>query len=258
MNLELSGTSALIAGASRGIGLSIARAFLREGARVAITGRDRTSLDAAVRMLVDDAGDGRVFAIQADMTEPAQIRVAVEQTRSALGGPTSVVANVGSGVAPRGWNLTMDDWLDVLRVNLLGAMALATESLPALIEAGGGSMTMVSSIAGREAISAPIPYSAAKSALETAVKSLARSVGEHKVRVNAVAPGNILFEGGMWDRRRSEQPEEVGRYIDVEVPLRRFGCPEEIADAVVFLSSKRASFITGASLVVDGGQTRGF
>lgn len=259
MNLELTGTSALIAGASRGIGLSIARAFLREGARVAITGRKRDSLDAAVHLLTTEApGRDRVFAIQGDMTDSSHVRVALEQTRSALGAPTSVVANIGSGAGPRGWSVTMDEWLSVLRLNLLGAMALATESLPALIEAGGGSITMVSSIAAREAINAPIAYCAAKSALEAAVKSLARLVAEHKVRVNAVAPGNVLFEGGTWDRRRLEHPEEVGRYIDAEVPLKRFGCPEEIADAVMFLASKRASFITGTSLVVDGGQTRGF
>jgi len=109
---------------------------------------------------------------------------------------------------------------------------------------------------GLESTSAPLPYSAAKAALVNYGKNLARQVGPSNVRVNCVAPGNILFPGGSWDRHLSERRDEVLHLINVEVPLQRFGRPEEIADLIVFLSSDRAAFITGACIVADGGQTR--
>jgi len=167
-----------------------------------------------------------------------------------------VVANVGSGTAPSGWDLSPDDWQAALTANLLGSMALARKAMSRLIARGGGNITFVSSIAGVEAINAPIGYSAAKAAVLSAMKSLSRLVGPQGVRVNAVAPGNVLFPGGSWERKLMEREDFFKEYIRTEVPLQRFGRPEEIADAVVFLASERASFITGACLVVDGGQTR--
>ena len=103
---------------------------------------------------------------------------------------------------------------------------------------------------------APLPYSAAKAALINLSKNLARQAGPHNVRVNCVAPGNILFPGGSWEKHLEARAEEVHRFIQTEVPLRRFGRPEEIADAIAFLCSDRSSFITGACIVADGGQTR--
>jgi len=140
----------------------------------------------------------------------------------------------------------------------LGSMALASTVLPHLIARGAGSLTFTSSIVGCEAINAPITYSATKAAVQGAMKSLSRLVGPQGVRVNAVAPGNVLFPGGSWERKLAERREFFEQYIQSEVPLQRFGRPEEIANAVVFLASERASFITGACLVVDGGQTRSF
>jgi 3-oxoacyl-[acyl-carrier protein] reductase len=108
-----------------------------------------------------------------------------------------------------------------------------------------------------ESTPAPLPYSAAKAALINYAKNVSRLVGTNQVRVNCVAPGNILFPGGSWERHIEQRHDEVMNYIRTEVPLGRFGTPEEIADLVVFLSSDRASFITGACVIADGGQTRG-
>ena len=116
---------------------------------------------------------------------------------------------------------------------------------------------MVASIAGLESSSAPLPYSAAKAALLNYGKNLARQLGPFNVRVNSVAPGNILFPGGSWERHLAERRDEVLKLIEAEVPLRRFGRPDEIADLIVYLSSERAAFITGSCIIADGGQTRG-
>lgn len=149
----------------------------------------------------------------------------------------------------------LDDWQSTLNMNLLGGMALASAALPYLVPQGG-SLTFMSSIVGCEAVSAPVTYSAAKAATLSAMKSLSRLVAAHGVRVNAVAPGNVLFPGGSWERKLAERREFFDQYVQAEVPMQRFGRAEEIADSVVFLASERASFITGACLVVDGGQTR--
>ena len=258
MDLGLHDKVAFIAGSSRGIGLAIARAFLREGAKVIITGRNAESLEKASALLAAEAEAQRVFSIRGDMTDPTDIRRALDETVATFGGIDAVVANVGSGIARGGWDLSLDDWQSALSINLLGSMALASAALPHLIARGGGSLTFISSIVGCEAINAPVTYSAAKAAVQSAMKSLSHLVGSHGVRVNAVAPGNVLFPGGTWERKSAERREFFEQYIQSEVPLQRFGRPEEIADAVVFLASERASFITGACLVVDGGQTRSF
>ncbi|HIA13686.1 MAG TPA: SDR family oxidoreductase [Nitrospirales bacterium] len=256
MDLGLRDNVVFIAGSSRGIGQAIAHAFLKEQAKVVITGRNKGSLEEARNLLGEEASENQVLTVHGDMTDPIDIQRALEETISLFGNIDAVVANVGSGSARGGWELTSDDWWSVLNTNLLGSMLLATAAFPHLISRGGGSLTFMSSIAGCEAIDAPVTYSAAKAAVQNAMKSLARLLGPDHVRVNAVAPGNVVFPGGSWERKLAEQPGFFEQYIQSEVPLQRFGCPEEIADAVVFLASKRASFITGACLVVDGGQTK--
>jgi 3-oxoacyl-[acyl-carrier protein] reductase len=258
MKLELRDQVAFIAGSSRGIGLAMARAFLKEGARVGISGRDPGSLEEARAWLAAEAGADQVIAVCGDLTREADLDQALNRVEETFGGLDAVVANVGSGTARPGWDLGLDDWQAALDLNLLGSMALASKVMPRLIARGGGSITFVSSIAGVEAISAPLGYSAAKAALLSAMKGLSRLAGPQGVRVNAVAPGNVLFPGGSWERKLKERRDFFEAYIRTEVPLQRCARPEEIADAVVFLASERASFITGACLVVDGGQTRSF
>jgi 3-oxoacyl-[acyl-carrier protein] reductase len=258
MDLELQDKVVFVAGSSRGIGLAIARTFLREGSKVVITGRSAESLDDARKLLKTESKAERILVIQGDMTKGKEIQHALDETVSVFGEIDGAVANIGSGVARGGWELDLEDWQSVLDTNLLGSMALASAVLTPLANRGGGTLTFVSSIVANEAVNAPITYSAAKAAVQNAMKNFSRLVGVQGVRVNAVAPGNVLFPGGSWEQKLAERPEFFEQYIQAEVPLQRFGNPEEIADAVVFLASARASFITGACLVVDGGQTRSF
>lgn len=258
MDLGLSGKTALVCGSSRGIGLAIARAFLREGGNAILTGRDASALDEAKAAVASESGAERVLSVQADLTDPADIQRTLDTGTAAFGGLDVVVANVGSGTARAGWELDLEDWESALKFNLSGGMVLAGAALTRLVARGSGSLIFISSIAGYEAIDAPVAYSAAKAAVLSAMKNLSRLVAPKGVRVNAVAPGNIYFPGGSWERKLNERRDFFEQYIQSEVPLKRFGRPEEIADAVVFLASERASFITGSCLVVDGGQTRSF
>lgn len=253
MDLELVGRRVLVSGASRGIGLGIAQAFAREGARLALVARGMESLSAAAASLPTK---DNVALISADMTAEDQIRTAVRDAETQLGALDVVVANVGSGSAVSGYDVPREEWERVMTLNFFGAASLASAVAPSLAAKGGGCIIFVSSIAGLESVQAPAPYAAAKAALRGLIRSYARSLGPRDVRVNAVAPGNIVFPGGGWELKRNEDRAAVETMLEREVALRRFGTPAEIGDAVAFLASPRAAFITGATIIVDGGQTR--
>jgi 3-oxoacyl-[acyl-carrier protein] reductase len=253
MDLALRGQTALVSGASRGIGLGIAQAFAAEGVRMALAARGAEAFGKAAASL--GAADTPV-TIAADMTDETEIRRAFARAEDALGGLDIVVANVGSGASVAGHEVTRAEWERVMTLNFFGAASLASVAAQHLGARGKGSLIFVSSIAGLEAVGAPAPYAAAKAALQGLVKSYARTLGPIGVRVNAVAPGNIWFDGGVWDGRLKADRAGVEAMLAREVPLRRLGAPREVADVVAFLASDRASFITGATIVVDGGQTR--
>lgn len=256
--MGLEGKTAFVSGGSRGIGLAIARAFLAEDTSVTITGRDATSLAEARAALARDFPKGGIAAIAADMGDESAIARALDQAEKELGPIHAAVANAGTGKSVSGHALTRTDWVASLDANLLTGVLLASAVLPRLIARKAGSLTFISSIAGLEALGAPIPYAAAKAGLEAAMRSYARLAGPQGVRVNAVAPGNVLFPGGTWEKNIIEQNDSVKAMIRAQVPLARFASAAEIADMVVFLASERASFVTGATMVVDGGQTRSF
>lgn len=257
MDLGLTGKRVLVTGSSRGIGVAIARAFLTEGSAVVVTGRTEANLVDATNGLRETFGAERVHAVRADLAgSETEIAGCVDRAAELLGGLDVLVANVGGGSGPRGLEATGRDWEALLALNLVGT-GLACRHAVRRLAAGGGSIILIASIAGIEALGAPLPYSAAKAGIIALGKSLARELAPQRIRVNTVSPGNVLHEGGSWKQRLERDAESVTRYVETEVAMRRFGTPEEVAHAVLFLASERAaSFITGANVVVDGGQTR--
>lgn len=248
MKLELDGKTALVSGASRGIGLAIAQALHAEGCRLALVARGQKGLEAAAE------GLGKASTHPCDVTDAAAANAAVAEIARQTGGLDILVCNAGSGASVPPGSETEAEWRRVLDVNLFSALNMIAAARPHMRK--GGAIVCISSIAGLAALGAPVAYSGAKAALNAAVKSLARPLAAEGLRINAIAPGNILFPGGTWDRKLAEDRPGVEAMLAREVALGRLGTPEEIAALAIFLASPQASFITGTILVADGGQLR--
>lgn len=256
MQLKLENKVALISGSSRGIGRAIAEAFLAEGACVVVTGRAQKDLD---NFLADNSqSKDKILTFCGDLTQDTVITQVVEKTLESFGAIDCLVPNIGRGAVRFGWEAEVKDWEEAYNINLWGAVKLARQVLPKMRAGGGGSIVFVAALAGLEAVDAPLTYSTAKAALIAYSKNLSREVARFNVRVNCVAPGNILFPGGRWEEKLGEDRDKFTKYVEDNVAMKRFGRPEEIAAFVVFMSSDRASFLTGECICIDGGQKRGF
>jgi 3-oxoacyl-[acyl-carrier protein] reductase len=253
VELGLKGKKVIIAGGSRGIGLAIAEAFLKEGALVAIIARDSIQVNESASLLRNSYGNERVLAFSMDCADPDSWMKITPLLISLWGTIHICIANAGNGKGTQDPLPESHQFKESWRTNFSTAEETARATLPLLLKSQG-CLLFISSIAGIEAIGAPTDYSVSKSALIALTKQMGRRLAP-AVRVNCLAPGNIYFPGGTWDNKLKQDPERVQAIIKTSVPMNRFGEPHEIADMAVFLCSERAGFITGACFVIDGGQT---
>lgn len=257
MNLDLDGKVIFVAGASRGIGLGIAETLLSEGARVAMSARGAEKLAEAHKALGARFGSDRVWSAAGDLTQTADIERIVSACEADFGPLAGAVANVGLSPSPLGFDIADDVWEAGLDQNLNSGFRFARAALNRMAARKSGALVFVSSIAGIDTMGSPLVYGATKAAMNHMAKALSRMAGETGVRVNTIAPGNIIFPGGSWEANSTgPRAEAWARWLKREVPLARYGTPDEIGAVAAFLLSARASFVNGATVVVDGGQTR--
>ena len=254
MDLELGGKAALISGSSKGIGYHIARGLAAEGCHVVLNGRDEETL-AQARAGIEVLGGGRVATCLGDVTEPGTAQAFVETALAAFGRIDVLVNNVGGSTPKLLVEDTDEDWETAFSFNLFHAVRLARLCIPVMTQVGGGAILNIASIAGRESGSA-MTYNASKAALISFSKALAQQTAKDNIRVNSLAPGSIFFPGGVWDRRKAASPDGLQGFVEANMPLGRFGTPEEIANVAVFMVSPRASLVHGACWNVDGCQSR--
>ena len=250
MDLDLTGKVAIVTGSSRGLGFACARALVDEGCRVTICARGPERLQEAARELGKNA-----LPIAADVSQPDGVERVVKGTVEAFGGLDILVNNVGLARGSTIVDTSDAEWMEALDQTLLPAVRASRLAVPHLRRRGAGAIVMIASIWGRES-GGRMTYNAVKAAEISLAKSMAQQLAPDNIRVNSVAPGSILFPGGSWARRQQEDPTGIAEFIRRELPFGRFGRPEEVGAVVAFLVSPRASWISGASVSVDGCQSR--
>ena len=251
MDLDLAGRRAVVAGASRGIGLEIARTLSGHGVSLAICARRAEGLEQARKEL---EGDSAVFARPTDLSDAADTKAFVEQALAALGG-LDIYIHCASGFS----DPSEGGWSKTFEIDVLAALRGLEIALPALQASGTGSIVLIGSTASLQWFArpgaAPNTYGAAKAAQRVLVNDLAQMWGRYGIRANAVSPGSVLVEGGTWGRLRDEQPEQYNLLLK-QFPARRLVMPDEVARVVAFIASPAASGINGTHIVVDGAQNK--
>jgi NAD(P)-dependent dehydrogenase (short-subunit alcohol dehydrogenase family) len=247
----LEGKVAVVLGASRGIGASVARAFAAAGAAVAVAARDVAGLERLVAELTHTGAEA--VAVPTDVTDPSAVSRLVERVVSTFGRLDVACNNAaGGGHRPTALaDVAVDDFDSAYAVNLRGVFVAMKHEIPAMIAGGGGAIVNMSSTAGIQAVSGLAAYVSTKHGLEGLTKVAALDYAASGVRVNSIAPGPILTDN------LQRAGAEAQRLAAQAMPMRRIGRPEEVAAAAVWLCSEAADFITGTTLVVDGGKLAG-
>lgn len=252
MDLGLAGRVAIVTGASRGIGRAIAVSLAAEGVRLVLNARGTEALEVFAAEL--NGRGTEVEIVPADISTPEGATEVFGAAIRRFGRVDIVVNNVGGGGAS---SVMADEreWADAVDLQLWPALRLTRLAVPGMRERQRGVIIMIASIYGRES-GGRSGYQVAKSAEISLADALARELAADNIRVLSIAPGSIMFEGGTWWRRQRADPQAIARFVEQDMPLGRFGRPEEVADVVSFLCSDRAGLMTGACIPVDGAQGR--
>ena len=248
MDLSLQGKNAVVTGGTRGIGRAIAEGLADEGCNVGVCARNGDEVAATVAAL--KAKGVAAFGAAVDVADGVALRHWVADMETSLGGLDIYVSNVSA----QGGTMDEDCWRRSFDVDTMGAVIGIEAALPHLEKSEAGAVVMIITTGALQVFPPRKPYAVVKAANLAYMKYLSYDCAPNGVRVNAVSPGSIFFVGGVWDRRRVNEPEKYQRMIALN-PTGRMGRPEEVANAVVFLASPAASFITGTNLVVDGTST---
>lgn len=249
MDLGLQGKKAIVTGGSRGIGRAIAELLADEGCAVAICARGKAGVDEAVAALA--AKRVGAYGGTVDVADTAALRLWVAEAAGLLGGIDVFVANV-SALAQA---MDDDSWRRSFDIDVMGTIAGIEAALPFLEQSSAGAIVAIGTTGAIEIAGAPRPYASVKAALVPYVKALARNLAPKEVRANLVSPGNVYFKGGVWNTVETNSPDIFQTMVGRN-PMGRMGTPQEVANAVVFLASPRASFITGTNLIIDGALTQ--
>ena len=253
MDLGLKGKVVMITGASKGLGRAMAQAFAAEGARLSICARGAIELTAAEKEL--RAAGAEVLAQALDATDTGATKRWVAETTERFGGVDVLINNAGGANPQPLTALDEKAWQAAFDQNFFSAVALTRFCAEEMKKRGGGAIINISSIYGREA-GGPVSYNASKAALISLSKMAARELGPHNIRVNTIAPGSIIYPGGVWEMIFKQNAAFEKDFVAHEFPCGRLGRPDEVAYAALMLASPHASWINGACVPVDGAQGR--
>ncbi len=252
--MDLKGKVALITGGGRGLGTAITKRFVKEGAKVCISGRKRETLESFAKTFPK----GSVAVCPGDVSRDEDARRMVEETVRIFGRLDILVNNAAHDVKARVADLAPSDWRDVIETNLTGPFLLMHFAIPVMMKAGGGSIINIASLGGTRCLPACPAYNTSKAGLIMLSQQAALDYGPYKIRVNAVCPGGIdteLLDEMILPMAKALKTNKQGAldYFTKHVPLRRVSKPEEITGLCVYLASDESSFMTGAALLIDGG-----
>lgn len=249
MNLDLKGKNVLITGSSRGIGLGLAKQFSEEGCNIVLNGRAENGQLAVAKI----AGSHYVAG---DVSTEVGAKWVVNEAVKILGSLDVVICNVGSGRSVEPGQESLAAWHKAFSLNFFTTTCIV-EAATCHLEKSSGVVICISSICGCEVVpGAPVTYSVAKAALNAYIRGISRPLGLKGIRICGLAPGNVLFDGSVWERKILEDPIAVSEMLVQNVALKALGNPEQIAYLATFLASSKSNFTTGSVWVIDGGQTR--
>ena len=248
--MNLNGKVAMITGASSGIGYGITKKLSSKGCKVLMVSKTKKKLEKSANEIPNS------IPLIADVTSIKHLKKLKKMLRTHTDNIDILVCNVGSGSSAAPGKEKISDWHKMLDINLFSSINVISE-FKDLISKKGGSIVCISSICGIDFIpGAPIPYSVSKAALNHYIKTSAREFATENIRINAVAPGNILFQGSTWEKKLIKNKRLVRKMLNENVSLKKFGSIEDVASMVLFLSCENSKFITGSVIPVDGGQLR--